>query len=739
MDFIYLFRILMKRKWIILGAAFIAALIAFLFTKDDKKLYSSTTQISTGFTVGDEIKVNNENFDFYAADTKFSNAIVTLTSPTVISLVSYSLILHDLESPKPFHELTDAQKKSPLYFEVNKEEAKRVFADKLETMSVLTSYRPDEKKLLEYLKLYDYDFTSIINYLNVYRVGQTDYIQIDYRSENPELSAFVVNTAFDQFMRYYKTIRSERSSESIDTLKSILDKKKEILDQKNAALQSAGLVNGDIEAKSNLDRIKELEGKLADEQSKQTMATFTLQQINKRLANSGNSSNATTNNNNSATDNDELVALRKQRDDALSAYVSTGSTDQNLLKKYNQAKAQYNNKLKTSGNVKNVTPITSTNNTEELQNKKSDAQAELDASTANISTLQSQINALKGNVTSDAQKSTASQTLLNDATQADKDYQAAKQNYNDALDKNFSSVNNFRQILTGQPALEPLPSKRLMIIGMAGMSALVISILIIVFLAYLDSSVKTPAIFSKTVNLKLISMVNFMNLKDKKLADIVTSKSYKTGKSDDNRHNVFRESLRKLRYEIESSGKKIFLFTSTKKGEGKTTLIQALSYSMSLSKKKILIIDTNFCNNDLTVQLNGTSSLDKIDIDNTPGTFLEDVKNSAIDVGAGTVYVIGCESGDYTPSEMLPRENLLQRLHLLTPVYDYIFLEGPPLNDFSDSKELASYVDGVIAVFSANRNIKQIDKQSIEFFKSLNGKFTGSILNKVQLENVNVS
>ena len=78
-------------------------------------------------------------------------------------------------------------------------------------------------------------------------------------------------------------------------------------------------------------------------------------------------------------------------------------------------------------------------------------------------------------------------------------------------------------------------------------------------------------------------------------------------------------------------------------------------------------------------------------------------------------------------------------LQLLTSDFDYIFLEGPPLNDFSDSRELAQYVDGVIAVFSAQDEIKQIDKQSISFFRELNGKFTGSILNMVDLKNINVA
>jgi succinoglycan biosynthesis transport protein ExoP len=46
-------------------------------------------------------------------------------------------------------------------------------------------------------------------------------------------------------------------------------------------------------------------------------------------------------------------------------------------------------------------------------------------------------------------------------------------------------------------------------------------------------------------------------------------------------------------------------------------------------------------------------------------------------------------------------------------------------------------VDGVVAVFSAVHNIKQIDRVSIRFYSELNGKFIGSVLNMIDLENIN--
>ena len=427
--------------------------------------------------------------------------------------------------------------------------------------------------------------------------------------------------------------------------------------------------------------------------------------------------------------------------DAYTAYVNGGSSDPALLKKYNQLNAEYQAKV-------NEIQTASPENTEaapessrsSLLDQKADLELNIQASNSNISAIQEKINSLKATLTKDAGKSTVLEGLLKDAEVANKEYQAAKQKYNDAMDINTSSVNNFRQVLMAQPAIEPEPSKRILMVGMAGASAMIFTILIIVVLATLDSSIKTPIIFSKMVDLKLISMVNLMNLKNKTLREITTILETTPDALNNKRHNIFREALRKLRHEVESSGKKIFLFASTKKGEGKTTLIEALSYSMSLSKKKILIIDTNFCNPDLTSRLHADPILEKIHPDRTSSRALIDqIKEAAKDIGVGYVSVIGAEGGDYTPSEILPRENILHHLHTLTTEFDFIFLEGPPLNDFSDARELVQYVDGVIAVFSATHIIKQVDKDSIDFFKGLNGKFCGAVLNMVDPENVNVT
>ncbi len=740
MDFLYLLRVLLKRKWLILGVGLTAAAIALVLTMNQQKKFRSFMQFSTGFTVNDEVRVSTENVDIYAADVKFNNVFVTVLSPSVISLLSYNLILHDLESQRPFRQPTLQDSRSAIFRSIEPRNAILTFHDKLDSMSVLTSFKPEERNLLEYLNFYGYDYLSLTQNIAVYRVQRTDYVEIDCVTDNPYLSAFIVNNIFPEFLRYYKGVRSSKSTESIDTLRSLMDKKKQELDARNAQLRSVGVIDVGDENNSKLEMITNLDNTLTQEQSQQTRRHYDLESLNQKITNLGGPTNSAKPANHTAS-NDELVILRRSMNDAFQAYVNSGSSDPALQRKYENLKTEYQNKIAALTPDPAATGGTQEDTRTVLVEKRNDLEVDVRAGDDNITSIRAKIASVKGSLVKDASKDADVETLLKDAELANKEYLIAKQKYTDAVDITSSSVNNFRPVIAGQPAITPEPSKRSLIVGMAGASAIIITILILVLLTYLDTSIKTPMIFARTVGLRLISMVNFMNFRQRRLGALITSRETIPNSIANRRHNQFRESLRKLRFEIETSGKKIFLFASTKKGEGKTTLIQAVAYSLSMSKKKVLIIDTNFCNPDLTEQLEAEPILEKINPTahrQDPSALLDQVRQAAKKVDEG-IYIIGSMGGDYTPSEILPRENLLHHLQTLTAEYDFIFLEGPPLNDFSDSKELVRYVDGVIAVFSAQHIIKQIDRQSLAFFNELNGKFCGAVLNMVDLEDVNVT
>jgi len=203
--------------------------------------------------------------------------------------------------------------------------------------------------------------------------------------------------------------------------------------------------------------------------------------------------------------------------------------------------------------------------------------------------------------------------------------------------------------------------------------------------------------------------------------------------------DVFKESVRNLRFAMEDSGAKKFLFTSTKKEEGKTFLMLNLAHTLKLKGKKVLLVDTNFKNNSLTQMSHATrqerTASRLIGESDLEEDFVTTSTNTAFHVE--DVDILGNKGSYLSPSEVFAGKDFNHMINRLADEYDYIFLEGAAMNHYSDSKELIDFVDKVIVVFAADSEIKQADKTDLSFLRGLGNKFMGAVLNKVNLKDLN--
>ncbi|MET0464600.1 MAG: Wzz/FepE/Etk N-terminal domain-containing protein [Chitinophagaceae bacterium] len=734
MEFAYLFRALLRGKWVIAASVLIALIAAFVLTIGYKSKFKSTAQLSTGFTQADQIKIEEDGrFNPQQIDVKFNNAIENMTSPRVRSLVSYNLMLHDLESDEPFTKLNKKQKETPEFKQVDPVKASKILRNKIDSIEMLSPQNPDEKKLLKYIQLYKYDVSDIAANLQAARYQRTDYINIVYTSENQFMSAFVVNKLCDEFKRFYGLDRFDRTGRSITSLDSLVRLKKALLDEKiatkNAFMVNKGVVDPTMERQTNLSQIGSFESELVNERGQQQNYAYRVQQLDQLIATErakgGGTSPAS---GSSITNNNEYVRLRAQYNTLYAEYLKNGGTDVEMRNRLNVLLKDMS-ALELAGDKNKANPQDlSRISIDELIQRKIDAEALLRASNQKIASLQGQINMLRSGLSGKAAIGADIGQLDKEIEIASKEYTEASNRLNLASNLNESSQTGFKQTLIGEPALRPEASKRMVTMILSGVAAFFISSLAILALAFFDKSIRTPSNFHRQVDMPLLGIVNFVKFGDSNILKRITDFN------SSERDNTFRELLRKLRYEIEASRKKVFLFTSTEPQQGKTSLIQALAYSLSLGKKKVLIIDTNFCNNDLTVAIQAQPTLEKFQLNE--GSFsIARAAQMISPTPIPGVDIIGCEGGDYTPTEILPKNHLLKYLDYLKEEYDFIFMEGAPLNGFTDTKELMEYAEKVIIIFSAEKAISEADQDSVTFLKD-NDKFFGAILNKVQDPNL---
>ena len=740
MNINYFIKIIFRNIWLLITVPLIALIAVLYFTKDYKREYLSTAQLTTGFTVSDQVKVNeNKSNSIQESEVKFNNVIQNITSLKVASLMAYSLMLHDMVSTIPYRKPSEKSLNSKVYLRVTSHMTfyERILKGHLDSLQVLNSYNSEERLLLEFLRLYGYDYEALIkDQIFAARVENTDYIYVGARTENPELSAAMVNTLCYGFLKLNNLQRIERFDESINTFKSLANQKKLEFDKKTDLLKSfkssQGILNIDNESKSKNDLMKDYEASLSDAQNNLYAAKVELVSVKSRLQALGSSSGPQIS---ILNINQKILKLRDDISTLRNKVKESPSDD-----KYKKQLATLRNQLADLESNDNsadehsdaAAAITTTKSVrDDLEDRKSTLQVKIESLQQSITEFEGKLNILKITYGSYASKEATLAALQKDVDLAQQEFSTAQERYNQALDvSSASGSEKIRQTLFGQPAVRAEPSKKLLIVLLALVTSFLLCVLSIIIIEFLDNSLKTPFIFQQYVGLTLIGTTNRLP-RPFSLNEVLLTPGTKNKKFIE-----FRDLLKKTRYSLEKVPDKIFLLTSTKQGEGKSTLIIALAMILAGSRKKVLVLDTNFSNNSLTRHFSATPTLEdlgqKIDLQ-------QDEFNAAISrTNIPNLDIIGCQSGIYSPSEIFVKESFLNKLGSLTSLYDYVFLEGAALNKYSDSKELAVFSSCVIAVFSATSVISHSDEDSTDFLKSLGDKFIGSILNKVLLENTNL-
>jgi polysaccharide biosynthesis transport protein len=739
MDLNSIFRLLLARKWLLIFIPLIAAVMAYMFSLNTKKKYWSATILSTGFTTNEGIQITDERVDLWAAGVKFDNMIQKMNSEQVIALLSYSLLMHDLTDASPYRKFKKIAGKD---IEPTPDRVQKILAllkSKLDKMELLSSYDDEEKELILLIENLEYSAKALKKSLSIKRTGSTDFVEVSFISENPQLSAFVVNKLSEEFIRFDSFFKSSNSSESVTFFSEFAQEKKKILDDKTAFLErfrASNNLSGQefTELKSSqLMNYEILKQEKADEMSSKQLQ---LADVEKQLRSFG------------KVDGDEgrdagekIIQIRAKINELNQIYVSSGSNDKQLEETINNLRSEMQKEMNKIA-VPDPAQINTKLSKDALLIKKSQLELELQIAQNSFSSLEQTINSLRGSVFTSASKKSTIESLEREVERASDEYLKAVDKYNTEKNKSLLSQSSIRIPQRGQPNGTPESSKRILIVGMAYMTSLALCVFVIIGIEFIDQKIKTPSRFQTYSNLKLLGWINQIDTTGLDL------KSLFKAKSKDDATEGFKQFLRKIRFEIESSGAKVLLVTSTKEGEGKTFIILSLAYSLSLLNKKTLIIDTNFRNNSLTKLLIAQPNFQKmLQQDNQvkllTGKFnVNDEKENGMNnniisrTSDANIDVIGSNIGTESPSEILAGRDFSGMISQLRSRYDYILMEGASLNEYSDSKELLSFTDKVIAVFSADSTLQQIDRESIAFIRSLNDAFLGSILNKVDVKNV---
>jgi polysaccharide biosynthesis transport protein len=739
MDLLLLAKVLWRKLWILIAIPIIAAFAAYIFTMNMPRNYLAVSQISTGFTTNEQVLLTDEKFNIRDADVKFNNLLNMMNSSLAKNLVSYRLLLHDLNPVEvPYHR-PDPKLFSPTLEE--KENVRKIIEERLESFKPTTSSDKDYPLIKKYLEAYRYTYTDIENALVISRITATDYLQVSFLSDKPQLSALAANAYTEEFIRYHSSLKNTRGGESVDFLKQVVDEKKKELDSKleiqRSFKSSNNVLNPQGESGAKFTQLAELENQRDVARSNVHRYDLMVQRLSEDIRNANSPV--------TGGGNQRVLDLKAKIDKINDKYVTGGLKDQKLADSLatlrEQLRVQIDNVSRAGTNLGTGVTVS------DLQKELKETQINLQVEKENLSSIESKIRSVEYSISGYASKEARLDAIEKEVDLASKDYQDATEKYNEAKNR-LADTNTIHQVLTAVPPAFPETSKRIIIIALAGATSFALCFFVIVVMELIDGSIRNPEKFKRIIGLPLAGSLNRIDNRNFNI------RSYFNQQNGNEEMEMFKSLLRKIRHEVESLNAKVILFTSPKKRDGKTFIMFCLSYVLSLVNKRVLIIDTNFKNNSLS-QILGRNQSDLKVLDSKRHRMLTSANgHTRSDGDTGefdqentydlinptkykNIYIVGnAGSGSESPAEILSGRDFGNLISALSDSFDYILLEGAALNDYSDTKELVKYADKVIAVFSADSPVKQLDRESIYYFKSLGKKFGGAILNRVETKDL---
>jgi len=710
MEIAKFFKLLHKYRNTLIIVPLVTIIGSFFLVKNLPNNYISHAQIATGIVDASRHlldKDDNVNAQEQQVFREFSNLIAIMKLKKLINQVSYQLMIHDLSNPNPFRKFS---KELTALHPYERDRALMVFKSKFQRMEPLSLYDKEEDKLNDILISMKYDERSIMKELTISRDEDSDFISVSFDSENPQLSAFIVNTLCNQFIAYYTQNVRQNETNAVNFLAKLLEEKKNALSKKTEELQKYKIQNGvlslDEQSKAIFGQIMVYNDKKLQAEKDIISYDGAINAINSKFE----------------------PGDRKYVEASVSKYnqAITATQDQLHILEDRYVRSGFNPRYKnTIDSVQNVLTAQVNQSSDkyltnplvakdDLIHQKLTLEISRDLAKYSVKSIDNELASLNAKFSRLVPFDATVKTYDFDIDIAGKEYLDVLNRYNETnLKSNFSI--NLRQVEIATPDVAQ-PSKKIFLIALSVILSVFACLFVLFVLFYLDKSIQDPSDLVNKTQLPLLGYLNRIkgeNLDLKKLWDVEHRDKMKQ----------FKELIRSVRFEIdqELQGDKVIAITSLNATEGKTLLAISLAYSYSMINKKVLLIDGNFDN----------PTVSKTAL---PGVYVEDYfKNNPLNahvVNSSTATVLGNHGGDVTLFEIGDEAFVKDRFDDFRSKYDIIIIDTAPLISLNKSKEWLLFANKTLAVFESGKSITSSQKPDIAYLRSLNNKFAGWVLNK---------
>lgn len=710
-----LFRYIRRFWWLIILVPTLAVGVTYYFVRDLPDSYQSQAYISTG--TSEMARIGALQGVGYTQSRQFySNIIGMMMMKRVVNAVSFRLIIHDLESAdgkfRPYSAQIDSLTAG------QRHEAIQTYYKWLTDETFITDKRIGGISLHDIIRSMGYHYDALTGGIGIFRNGDSDFITVRFTSENPDLSTFIVNTLSNEFIQYYNTSSTNRDVQSVALLDSVVKEKERIMQERNSALRDyrvgSGILNSSTQSGILYQQIAGLETKRSEKLAEIESIRGTIADINKQLNDPANTLSLS----NRSAYNNEIVMLDQQLELANKRYIDNNFklADKRIVDSLQEAKRTIVANMAASQPIENPQQAR-----QQLQQRLVEMQTALSLATNSMGTIDSDLASARSRYNAMVPMDASLQSYEREAELATKAYQEALDRYNHAgYTSNVGA--KISVVEYGVPG-PPLPSKRIIFMGLSGVASLVICLMGISLLFFLDRKISTPEeleVVTQSKNLAILNRVS-LNGHGKSIQQIWEESSVNQG------YAMYKDRLRTLRFDLQkellSNNYRTIGITSLGTNEGKSFVTGSLAYAFALTGKKVLVIGEDMS---ILVKAGGEKEEKKPEDFQQFETFLIERQIQTEDL----ITNLRRNVENTSILEAQDRNQLTNGFKLLRETFDLILIDIGSFTDVNNVKEWLLFSDISLAVFQSGKPMPKNYQTLIGYLKEHPG-FRGWILNKV--------
>jgi succinoglycan biosynthesis transport protein ExoP len=464
-----------KKLWLIIVVPLLVGLATYYSLQLSDKKYKSAATLATGFastsqrSASGAVTPQDPNIDF-------NNLLEMMKTELIGSMVSYQLLLYDLTEETPFrpnHYTT--------IFTIERSSAKKRLKDRLDSFELIMPRNALDNRIQDELERKGYDIAEWISSgdLEIKRIEDTDFLKIEFTSENPFLSAFVVNTLCEEYIRY-NALSTTASPDSTEFFTSELEARKKELDDLDAKMNSTPVTSA-VGSNHEYERrqLENVRHQLSEAEDRANTLLSSLSEVRSSIRK--NETAAQQPASDQETRQVKLAELQKKINELTDIYVKTEMKDKKLAQTVDNLKEQFRK-------IDSEESVVKTNESEinELKTRERTLESEYTRTADNISVLRRKVASLREEIPQ-VSKNEFPGSLKEQRDSAAREYAVAYERLN-RLNKEKSNKpaddSNLRLAVQGQPSAVPVRSGVGKIVTIAVIISALLCTIVVIILAY---------------------------------------------------------------------------------------------------------------------------------------------------------------------------------------------------------------------------------------------------------------